>query len=88
MTNPHPAKNLLENATDFTEKSVKAFDSRNAWISVCKRLRSELGEDIFTSWFARLELVSIAEGVAGLSVPTRASPCRSPCPPLSEAKDP
>ena len=71
MTNPHPAKNLLENSTDFTEKSVKAFDSRNAWISVCKRLRSELGKDIFTSWFGRMELESIKDGKAFISVPTR-----------------
>ena len=35
------------------------------------RLRAELGEAVFTSWFARLELETIAAGTAYLSVPTR-----------------
>ena len=41
------------------------------WNRVKERLRAELSEDIFNSWFARMELESIeAEGVR-LSVPTR-----------------
>lgn len=42
-----------------------------AWGRVCKRLRAELGEDIFNSWLARLELDQIADGVACCSVPTK-----------------
>jgi chromosomal replication initiator protein len=42
-----------------------------AWARTCRRLRSELGEDVFTSWFGRLELDAITEGTAFLSVPTR-----------------
>ena len=34
-------------------------------------MRAELGEDIFNSWFGRLELESLAGGQARLSVPTR-----------------
>ena len=41
------------------------------WSSVKRRLRAELGEDVFASWFARLELDAIADGCAQLSVPTR-----------------
>ena len=41
------------------------------WSRVRTRLRAELGDDIFASWFARLELVAIVDGVAELSVPTR-----------------
>jgi len=41
------------------------------WGRVRTRLRAELGEDIFASWFQRLDLVSIEDGVAHLSVPTR-----------------
>lgn len=45
--------------------------SKDAWERVRRRLRAELGEDVFSSWFARLELAGILEGVAYLSVPTR-----------------
>ncbi|SIQ92337.1 chromosomal replication initiator protein [Bosea sp. TND4EK4] len=48
------------------ETSVK-----EAWERVRRRLRAELGEDVFSSWFARLELAGILEGVAYLTVPTR-----------------
>ena len=42
-----------------------------AWKRTCRRLRVELGEDIFTSWFARLELHDVNAGIAHLSVPTK-----------------
>jgi chromosomal replication initiator protein len=41
------------------------------WTRVKRRLRAELGEDIFASWFGRLELDSVVEGCAYLTVPTR-----------------
>lgn len=41
------------------------------WTRVKRRLRAELGEDIFASWFGRLELDSVMEGCAYLTVPTR-----------------
>ncbi|PXW58975.1 chromosomal replication initiator protein [Chelatococcus asaccharovorans] len=41
------------------------------WSRVRRRLRVELGEDVFTSWFGRLELDGVTEGVARLTVPTR-----------------
>ena len=44
---------------------------KTAWQRVCRRLRSELGEDVFGSWFARLELGTIDQGHAQLSVPTK-----------------
>jgi chromosomal replication initiator protein len=42
-----------------------------AWDRVRRRLRAELGEDVFSSWFGRLELVDMVGEVAHLSVPTR-----------------
>ena len=42
-----------------------------AWDRVCRRLRAELGEEIFTSWFGRLELDRVHGDVAHLSVPTK-----------------
>ncbi len=41
------------------------------WQRVKERLRSELGEDVFMSWFGRMELDGVGEGVVRLSVPTR-----------------
>src|SRR5215212_3053173 len=41
------------------------------WARVKRRLRAELGEDVFASWFARLEMDAVGEGCARLSVPTR-----------------
>ncbi|MCI0465717.1 MAG: chromosomal replication initiator protein DnaA [Beijerinckiaceae bacterium] len=38
---------------------------------VCSRLRAELGEDVFSSWFGCLDLDSISDGDAYLSVPTK-----------------
>ncbi len=46
-------------------------ETLEAWDRVKRRLRAELGEDVFSSWFGRLELASIVDGVAHLSVPTR-----------------
>ncbi len=41
------------------------------WRQVKARLRSELGEDVFNSWFGRMELEAADNGVLRLSVPTR-----------------
>jgi chromosomal replication initiator protein len=41
------------------------------WGRVKKRLRAELGEDVFTSWFARVDFEDHANGIVRLSVPTR-----------------
>ncbi|MGJ8527281.1 chromosomal replication initiator protein DnaA [Maritalea sp.] len=52
----------------MTEKGV---DHTKLWTRVKKRLWAGVGEDIFNSWFARLELVEIDGELAHLSVPTR-----------------
>ncbi len=41
------------------------------WQKVKERLRAQLGEDVFTSWFARIELETVEQGAVRLSVPTR-----------------
>jgi chromosomal replication initiator protein len=41
------------------------------WPRVKARLRAEFGEDVFTSWFARLEFEEADKGTVYLSVPTR-----------------
>jgi chromosomal replication initiator protein len=42
-----------------------------AWRRCCERLRAEVGEDVFNSWFGRILLEAVAGGQARLSVPTR-----------------
>ena len=44
---------------------------RELWTRVRARLKAGVGEDVFTSWFARLELEEIVEDVVHLSAPTR-----------------
>ena len=41
------------------------------WQRVKNRLRIELGEDVYSSWFARVELEAVGEDGVRLSVPTR-----------------
>ena len=41
------------------------------WSRVKQRLRVEVGDDIFSSWFARMDLDAIEEDLVRLSVPTR-----------------
>ena len=41
------------------------------WRRVKERLRSELGDDVFSSWFGRMELEAADNGLLRLSVPTR-----------------
>ena len=41
------------------------------WLRVKDRLRAEVGEDIFSSWFARMELEGIEVDTVHLTVPTR-----------------
>jgi chromosomal replication initiator protein len=41
------------------------------WQRIKERLRFELGEDVFTSWFGRIEFEAADRGVVHLSVPTR-----------------
>jgi chromosomal replication initiator protein len=41
------------------------------WQRVKNRLQVELGEDVFSSWFARMELEAVNDGAVRLSVPTR-----------------
>ncbi len=54
---------------------MASFDSdasdSDAWARICRRLRAELGDDVYSSWFGRLELDGISGPNAYLSVPTK-----------------
>ncbi|KQP59217.1 chromosomal replication initiation protein [Methylobacterium sp. Leaf399] len=56
---------------EIGRNATSAADATAAWARVKRRLRAELGEDVFASWFARLELDAVVAGTARLTVPTR-----------------
>ncbi|HEY8382289.1 MAG TPA: chromosomal replication initiator protein DnaA [Microvirga sp.] len=67
-----------DNRTHAAPSEDGAFDQQAAhqaaadiWARVKRRLRAELGEDVFASWFGRLELEAVVDGCAHLTVPTR-----------------
>ncbi len=45
--------------------------AQDQWSRVKGRLRSSVGEDIFSSWFARMDLESVQQQSVHLSVPTK-----------------
>src|SRR5689334_16111428 len=44
---------------------------QESWSRVKERLRADVGDDVYSSWFARMDLEAIEEGAVRLSVPTR-----------------
>ncbi len=62
-----PVKSGDEAMGDKGGKDVNA----ETWNRVRTILRTGVGEDVFTSWFARLELEEVVDDLAHLSVPTR-----------------
>ena len=44
---------------------------QESWSRVKGRLRAEVGDDVYSSWFARMDLEAIEDGTVRLSVPTR-----------------
>ncbi len=61
---------------EFAKKDSGGVDAASLkeaagiWDRVRRRLRAELGEDIFSSWFARVDCEGSSAGVVRLSVPT------------------
>ena len=56
---------------ELTENSKMTSIDQERWTRVKGRLRADVGDDIFLSWFARMDLERIDENTAHLSVPTR-----------------
>ncbi len=55
---------------DHQEMQMTSMDQER-WLRVKDRLRIEVGEDIYMSWFARMELDAVETETIKLSVPTR-----------------
>src|SRR6266567_9512544 len=55
------------------EKSIIAMTNseQDRWSRVKGRLRTSVGEDVYTSWFARMDLEGVQDESVRLSVPTR-----------------
>jgi chromosomal replication initiator protein len=62
---------LMSNSFPAKKQSDMTGTDQERWQRVKNRLRTELGEDVFTSWFARMELDAVEKGAVRLSVPTR-----------------
>jgi hypothetical protein len=62
---------LSLNSFPTKKQSDMTGTDQERWQRVKNRLRTELGEDVFTSWFARMELDAVEKGAVRLSVPTR-----------------
>src|SRR5262245_64200278 len=57
-------------ARPVMSSSVSSQDQER-WQRVKERLRAEVGEDIFSSWFARMELEGTSGDTVRFSVPTK-----------------
>src|SRR5918994_5108555 len=44
---------------------------KQSWDNIARRLRAELGEDLYSSWFVRMEPEDYRDGQLAVSVPTR-----------------
>jgi chromosomal replication initiator protein len=53
------------------EQGADMAELRSKWQRIQQRIRAELGDDLFNSWFGRMELDSYSNGQLLLSVPTR-----------------
>ena len=76
MLKPRPTLNERSEINERREIDARATETRKprsdeAWTAICCRLRAELGDAIFNSWFARLELETLTEQTAHVSVPTK-----------------
>ncbi len=59
------------NIFDDKEQNTMMNTDQQRWQRVKEQLRSQLGEDVFSSWFGRMELEAVEKEAVRLSVPTR-----------------
>ncbi len=68
---PAPENGNGHRLSEAESESAETREENGQWLRVKERLRIELGEDVFTSWFTRIELEEASHGAVYLSVPTR-----------------
>jgi len=47
------------------------IELKQSWDRIAQRLKAELGDDLYSSWFARMEPEECTDGRLAVSVPTR-----------------
>lgn len=60
---------VIYNSTDQQEGDRSVY--AEIWARAAARLRAVLGDEIFFSWFARMQIDEVEDGCAHVSVPTR-----------------
>jgi len=65
------AKKITAQGMTVQGEFLNAKKLGSKWDRIAKKLRAELGEDLFSSWFARMEAEQFADGQLVVSVPTR-----------------
>src|SRR6185295_1394265 len=53
------------------EGRCMSLPEQERWLRVKARLRAEVGEEVFKSWFAAMDIVAVDNDTVRLSVPTR-----------------
>src|ERR1041384_8548897 len=61
---------VRRNTKNGSDKKMSNTDQER-WARVKGRLKVEVGDDVYSSWFARMDLEAMEEGCVRLSVPTR-----------------
>src|SRR5215213_7410336 len=60
------------NSRLFDKQEIQMTSTdQQSWLRVKERLKAEVGDDIYSSWFARMDLDGLDEESVKLSVPTR-----------------
>lgn len=65
---PETVRDTIDDNTDLANDAMRAGA---VWERVRRRLRAELGEDVFSSWFKSIEIDQAGPHSVRLSVPTR-----------------
>ena len=71
QSNSSPSLPTIKGEKLVMSSSDTSEGQRDLWNRVRARLKAGVGEDVFSSWFARLELEELVEDVVHLSAPTR-----------------
>jgi len=66
----HPNNTSFQNSFQKSHQAMSNME-QDRWSRVKGRLRSSVGEDVYSSWFARMDLESVQPESVHLSVPTR-----------------
>src|SRR5581483_2091010 len=64
-------QNTADPSPSTGRETTMTNTEQESWSRVKGRLRAEVGDDVYSSWFARMDLEALDEATVRLSVPTR-----------------